>query len=181
MRIGTKLVVGILLTLPAIAQTAQPVSVPEPKVFVVRHGEKISETADALSDLGKQRAKCLEETLKDADIGTIITSDAHRTQETAAPLAEKRHVTPVVLPANDTKKISDRAYAEVPGGASRGGNVLIVGHSNTIPQILNALTKKEIQWPATEYDDLYVIDRGEIVHLHYCPAPPSRSDMKMMK
>jgi broad specificity phosphatase PhoE len=68
-------------------------------IYLVRHADKVSDETDApLSDAGHRRAECLANTLADAQIQQIFTSDLQRTQQTTAPLAEKLRLKPVVIP-----------------------------------------------------------------------------------
>lgn len=129
-------------------------------IFLVRHAEKESTppTDPPLSMEGKQRAEALRETLKDAGITAIITSPATRTKETAQPLATALAITPKVESMNDAKALVE-AIRAVP----EGGNVLIVGHSNTIPQLLKALGHSPtITIDESEFDSLFVVTPGEV-------------------
>ena len=68
-------------------------------IFFVRHADKVSDDTDApLSDAGHRRAECLANSLSDAHIQQIFVSDLQRTQQTAAPLAQKLHVKPTAVP-----------------------------------------------------------------------------------
>ena len=164
----------ILILWLAVAAAAQSASTDKGYVFIVRHGEKVSETADELSSVGKQRAACLAQTLKDTNVKAVITSEANRTKQTAGPTAEEHHVTAMTVKAGDTAALVKEIAKD-----EQAGDVLVVGHSNTIPQLLNALTGKQTAWSPTEYDDLFVFHHGELLHLHYCPAgKPEKQDMK---
>src|ERR1043165_5626950 len=69
-------------------------------LIIVRHGDIDVEKkrtmggAVPLTDRGQQRARELAYALKDAGINRVITSEALRTQETAAVLAQKLGLTP---------------------------------------------------------------------------------------
>jgi len=108
-------------------------------VVVVRHAEKAETPKDdvALSERGRARAEALVSALGDAGIDTIITTERRRSIETAAPLAARLHLTPIVVrTADDTN-----AHAAAVAAAVRQGGrvVLVVGHSNTVPAIIQAL------------------------------------------
>lgn len=62
----------------------------------------------------------------------IYVSDYERTRQTAAPLAAALGLTPIVYDPADTPGLIARVRAE-------RGPVLIVGHSNTVPDIIAAL------------------------------------------
>jgi broad specificity phosphatase PhoE len=100
-------------------------------VYLVRHAEAASTAPDAaLTPAGEKRAECLAKTFKDAGIKQIYVSDARRTQETAAPLAKELKITPTIIPAKDPNKLIQSLLY------SGGGNILVVGHSNTLPFVL---------------------------------------------
>jgi broad specificity phosphatase PhoE len=122
-------------------------------IFLVRHADKISDAPDALlSDEGHRRAACLAKMLADADIQQIYTSDLQRTQQTAAPLAQQRHLKPVVIPLS---KPEDLIEAIESGTAA---NVLVVWHGGTLPRVLHALGAPEVSPIAdAEYDRFYIL------------------------
>jgi hypothetical protein len=51
------------------------------------------------------------------------------------------------------------------------GNVLVVGHSNTLPQIINALgVRTRVVIAESDYDNLFIVlpgPKAELIHLHY--------------
>jgi hypothetical protein len=103
-------------------------------LFFVRHADKVSDETDApLSDAGHRRAECLANTLADAHIEQIFTSDLQRTQQTAAPLAEKLHLKPTAIPLS----IPDQLIEAIRSG--KAANVLVVWHDATLPKIMQAL------------------------------------------
>jgi len=122
-------------------------------IYLVRHADKVSEETDSpLSDAGRTRAKCLAKTLEDAQIQQIFTSDLQRTQQTAAPLAEKLHLKPVAIPIARPDDLIDAIRS------SKAKSVLVVWHDATLPNILRALGAPEITPIAhTEYDRFFVL------------------------
>jgi 2,3-bisphosphoglycerate-dependent phosphoglycerate mutase len=136
-------------------------------IYLVRHAEKASPTGDAeLSEAGTKRAACLATTLADARLQNIYTTEFKRTKNTAAPTAAKAEVTATVIPGAQT----DKLIAELRGAAGR--NVLVVGHSNTVPEIIAKLGAGSVTIKDEEYDHLYVVTllNGEaaLASLHYC-------------
>jgi broad specificity phosphatase PhoE len=128
-------VLGLLAVqpFPALAGTGPQV------VVIVRHAEKSDTPKDdvALSDRGRARAEALASALDAAGVETIITTERRRSRETAAPLALRVHVTPVVVPTAGDVDVHATAVAEA---VRNGGDVvLVVGHSNTVPAIIRAL------------------------------------------
>jgi 2,3-bisphosphoglycerate-dependent phosphoglycerate mutase len=128
-------------------------------VFVVRHAEKQSEANDRdvpLSEAGRARAKRLASMLRDAGIVTIYSTDTVRTRTTAEPLASASKISPVLYDSSGPeglKTLADRILRE-----HRGNNVLVVGHSNTIAPLVEALGCKEsVTVGAQEYDGLWIV------------------------
>lgn len=105
-------------------------------VVLVRHGEKQPAPADdpSLSDAGMARARALDAALADATPSTIIVSPRKRTGETAVVVQQRTGVTPTVI-ALDAQHVQNVVAAV----RKASGVVLVVGHSNTIPAIVNAL------------------------------------------
>jgi broad specificity phosphatase PhoE len=145
-------------------------------IFLVRHAETgPGAQADALSPAGEKRADCLAKMLKDAKIKTIYVTDAKRTQQTAAPLAKALKLAPTIRPAKDPNGlIRDLFY-------TGGGDILVIGHSDTLPFILARLKAGTVPPIAdNEYDRLFVVTISEgaatpVTTLRYCdcgaPAP----------
>ncbi len=139
-------------------------------IFLVRHAERADTSAAPqkdpdLSAEGKARAKSLASTLCDAGITAIYTSEYKRTQETGAPLAHSLGIKSEVVPAKETATLIAQLKAS-------DGNALVIGHSNTLPEIAKALSVSQpIRISETDYDDLFVIILGksppQLLHLHY--------------
>jgi phosphohistidine phosphatase SixA len=105
-------------------------------VILVRHAEKADGSTDtSLSARGKERAELLASMLRDSGVKAIFTSEFKRTKETASPLAKSIGVTAEELTIGLASQ-RDRIL-NVPGGV-----VLVVGHSNTIPELIMALGVK---------------------------------------
>src|SRR5882724_13245199 len=128
-------------------------------VVLARHAEKdVSSIQDPpLSAEGEQRAERLAQMFGRGKgvgrINAICVSDARRTQQTAVPLAGRLGKQAVVVPAADTKGLVSRVMHE-----HGGGSVLIIGHSNTVPELIHELG--DIDVPPIgddEYDTLYVL------------------------
>ena len=126
-------------------------------VVVVRHAEKQLGSIDdpPLSPVGEARAERLARLLGDPSFGAvraIIVTDTRRAQQTAAPLAKRLRLQPEVVSARDLDEVLARVRAH------RGSRVLVVGHSNTVPELVSRLSGEAVPPIADdEYDDLYVI------------------------
>jgi phosphohistidine phosphatase SixA len=142
-------------------------------IFLVRHAERADTgTAAAsmtgadpdLSGAGIARAGSLAAILKDAKITTIYVTEYKRTKQTAAPLATALGIEVVSIPSKDTTTLTGRLKAG-------SGNVLVVGHSNTVPVVIKELGVTEpVTIADTEFDNLFIVNRGpqpSLVRLHY--------------
>ena len=134
-------------------------------IFVVRHAERADTAAPGaaamgtpatdppLSAAGHERAARLASMLRSADITHIFTTEFRRTQETAAPLAKPLKLTPVISPSKDPAPLVDQVL-------QLKGSALIVGHSNTIPDLLKRLgIGAAVTIPDAEYDNLFIVVR----------------------
>lgn len=129
--------------------------------YIVRHAEKAGSppgvtmnTPDdpPLSDAGARRAETLKEVLKDKKITNIYSTNTKRTRLTAEPLSTSTGLTiqtygPLPDPAfiNNLKKLNT--------------NTLIVGHSNTVDDVVNGLLGQNqlSDLADSEYDNLFIV------------------------
>jgi len=138
----------------------------EPVVVIVRHAEKAaSDGGDPdLSPAGRARAEALARILKDSGITAIFTSEFKRTQETAAPTAASTSIATTVVPAKDPAALVAKLH-------QLNGNALVVGHGNTIPNIIKALgINAPINIPDADYSELLIVtlgDKPQLFRLHY--------------
>ena len=79
--------------------------------------------------------------LADAGVDAIFVTEYQRTQQTAAPLAARDHLKPVVIPANETGALI-KTIREL-----KSGVVVVVGHSNTVPAIIAGLGGPTVKSP----------------------------------
>jgi len=131
-------------------------------IFLVRHAEKATDSNEpsvALSEAGTARANRLAGMLQAAGITAVYATDTVRARKTAEPLAksaglEIRTYTPRDAGGKPAPQILvDRLKKEEPRGV-----VLVVGHSNTVPELLAALGDvAKVEIPSTQYDDLFVV------------------------
>ena len=137
-----------------------------PVIFIVRHAEKAS-TGGKDPDLsveGQKRADALANMLKDSQITSVFVTEFKRTQETAAPTARAAHVNPTVIPANDMALLVQKLRA-------LKGNALVVGHGNTIPDLLKAIgIATPVTIPEDDYTEVFAVlpgDAPQLLRLHY--------------
>jgi len=153
------LILSIALLLVADANAA-------PVIFFVRHAEKASTGGNDpdLSLAGQKRADALARILRDSQITAVFVTEFKRTQETAAPTAKAAHLSPTVVPANDIGALVEKLRA-------LNGNALVVGHSNTIPDLLKALgIGTPVSIPDDDYTEIFAVFVGgapQLLRLHY--------------
>ena len=155
------------LVLTAILASARPAAA-EQVFFLVRHAEKAATPPNQpaspshsmlgddppLSPAGEQRAARLAAMLAHSGITQIFTTEFKRTRQTAAPLAAALSIAPVMAATRDSSPlVAQLLKARAP--------VLVVGHSNTLPELIKRLGVAE---PVTigddDYDNLFVVVRA---------------------
>jgi broad specificity phosphatase PhoE len=154
-------------------------------IFLVRHAERAAAATPAapqpakgghgmmmpadppLTPAGQQRAARLASMLAASGITQIFTSEYKRTRQTAAPLAEKLKLTPVMAAARDPEPLVER-LRRVQGAA------LVVGHADTIPDLLRRLGVTEtVTIGDNDYGNLFVVvpdgtaRKPTLIRLHY--------------
>jgi broad specificity phosphatase PhoE len=130
-------------------------------IVLIRHAEKqVGAISDApLSPQGEIRASRLAQMFGDSEsfgrIGRIYVTDTRRTQQTAAGLAQRLGLKAEIIEAKaDSRDLARRVLRE-----NRGGRALVVGHSNTVPEIVAAIARVEEVPPIgdEEFDTVYVV------------------------
>jgi broad specificity phosphatase PhoE len=135
-------------------------------IFIVRHAEKAASGGDDpdLSEAGRARAEALANMLKDAGISAIYMTEFKRTQQTAAPLAKMLHLDPTIVPAKDSTALIAKLRAS-------SGNVLVVGHGNTIPDLVKGIgNATPINIADNDYDNFFVLvleEKPRLIRLHF--------------
>ena len=154
---------ALLLSIPLLLVTSVDAA---PIVFIVRHAEKASTGGKDpdLSVQGQKRADALAHILRDSQITSVFVTEFKRTQETAAPTVRAAHVSPTVVPANDIGALVEKLRA-------LNGNALVVGHGNTIPDLLKALgIATPVSIPEDDYTEVFAVligDTPQLLRLHY--------------
>jgi phosphohistidine phosphatase SixA len=124
-------------------------------IVFVRHAERLTIGTDpGLSTAGKKRAQLLAFMLENSRITSIFISPFRRTKETAQPLAQRLSLIPKVLEGPNVTAERDRILAET-------GAALVVGHTNTIPELLTALgVVQHVQIAETEFNRMWIVSRN---------------------
>jgi broad specificity phosphatase PhoE len=146
-----------LLTAPAAEAAAQETTV----VLLVRHAERADTPGDddpPLSDAGRARATALADALGGAGVQAVIVSERQRTRLTAVPLMEAMGIEAEVVSIRGGAAAHADAVADAIRQRHAGRTVLVVGHSNTVGAIINALGAGTVgdfcDW---EYDTLHTV------------------------
>ncbi len=129
-------------------------------VFVVRHGEKTSDSKELLTEAGRERARRLAALLKDSGVAAIYSTDTERTRDTVQPLADALGVKVALYDtgASMSGAVDARPFVEKLRREHPRDVVLIVGHSNTIPNLLETLgCEEKVTLAPNEYDDLFIV------------------------
>lgn len=126
--------------------------------YMVRHAEKemaTTMTADVpLSEKGTQQALALKDVLLHKNIQHIFSTAYARTKATAQPLSNASGIPiEVYNPADRTFITQLRKLAH--------GNVLIVGHSNTVGDLVNGITGKNLLQDLSDaqYGNLFIVSK----------------------
>ena len=171
----------------------------ETTVLVVRHAEKTCRRCDELSEVGLHRAKSLPAAVQNVTNGlsAVYHSDTKRTRQTVAHLDPKPHIE---YARNNTE---GELVAEIFEDRC-GQDVLVAGHSNTVPKILELLgvppgqIDADAWFPATrsdgvreidheDHDDLFVVKmcgpcgkdgRSILMHRNYGTTTPTPASVK---
>jgi broad specificity phosphatase PhoE len=130
------------------------------KYFIVRHAEKAAAPAGAmmssgnnpeLSAIGKERAEALKKRLAGEKIRAVYSTNTIRTISTAAPVANQSGLQVQLY------SIVDSNFISLLKGLRK--NTLIVAHSNTVDDLVNGLTGKQLvsDLPENIYDNLFIV------------------------
>jgi len=150
-------------------------------VIIVRHAEKAAAPAadPPLTAVGEARAQALLESVRDAHVTAIITTQFLRTRATAAPTAAALNITPEIVPTSGATHVQDVVAAV---RRHPGETVLVVGHSNTVTEIAAALgAKKPPALCDPEYDNLYIVTvaaggKAGVVRAKFGVRTPTEAD-----
>jgi broad specificity phosphatase PhoE len=144
-------------------------------IVVVRHAEKLSGGGGdpPLSPEGEVRAALLARMFADPSgagrLDAIYVSPTVRNRMTAAPLAARLGLSPVEAPNSDSPALARRVLHE-----HTGGRVLIIGHSDTVNEIVEALSGVTGLPPIRddEYGIMYIVSvprigRANLLRMNY--------------
>lgn len=128
------------------------------KIYIVRHAEKITDNPQEkdpeLTDKGKERALNLAQFFKKIEIQAVYSTPYKRTQATAQPTASEHGLT---IQSYNAKNITTAASIFLE--ENRGKTILVVGHSNTVLETIEAMGgKKPFDTIADQdYNNLFLV------------------------
>jgi broad specificity phosphatase PhoE len=131
MKVAKLSVAMLLFALTSCFTAPRPKEVPT--IYVMRHLNTPAGATDPdLTPEGQRNAERLANWFGADPPVVIYTSQAKRAQQTAAVLAQRLGITPTLYDPSDTQSMVLDVMKEP-------GPILIVGHSNTVPEIIERL------------------------------------------
>jgi len=133
----------------------QSISAQTTKIWVVRHAEKdVSDPKEKDPDLspeGKERAQALAKYLKGEQLDSIFSTNYKRTKLTGYPTADK-----IGLNIKTYDPTTQKAFVEGLIKNAKGKKMLIIGHSNTVQELLVAFGAEKPVKDLTDDDYDYI-------------------------
>lgn len=125
-------------------------------IFFVRHAEKSKDGTHnpPLTNDGMKRSQVLSDLLQNVKLSAIYSTKYKRTQSTAKPVAEAKN-----LPVFEYSAGKVDSLGQVLCEKHHDENILIVGHSNSTPKMINAITQQTTLPPIDEsdYNNLFLL------------------------
>lgn len=122
--------------------------------YFVRHFEKQLGDNPSLTETGKARAEALAVFFSDKSLKAVYSTDYNRTQETATPVAQFKKLE---IQSYDPQKLAEFAIQ-----LKAQNHVLVVGHSNTTPELLGLMGGASITIEESEYGVLYIVETNGV-------------------
>lgn len=144
-------------------------------IYLIRHAERAEDGTDdpPLSEIGTERARVFAEIFKGDQVTHVFSTPYIRTMRSAGPTADEHGLT-----------IEDYNPSDLAGFAESlknlQGTILVVGHSNTTPTLVNLLTGSDLDNLDEQiYDRVYIVnidkDRRAVLRIDYTePRTPAR-------
>jgi 2,3-bisphosphoglycerate-dependent phosphoglycerate mutase len=128
--------------------------------FIVRHAEKDTAggTNADLNAIGRGRAQAEVDIFKKVKLDGVFSTDRPRTRNTAAPIAANKKLSVEIYDAKKQNELLEKLAVQA------GKHFFIVGHSNTVPQIVNILrgSDEEKEFSESDYSRLYIVSVKKI-------------------
>lgn len=126
------------------------------QIFFVRHAEKATDQGSNphLTERGEDRVQRLISFLESVHFDGVYSTPYFRTQETAGPVASHQQTELKTIEVNEFPQLLENL-------ASKSGNYLVAGHSNTIPEWINGLGCQTKAIDESDYSSLFLVIKGE--------------------
>jgi phosphohistidine phosphatase SixA len=136
-----------ILTIITLLLFTSALNAQKQRFIILRHAEKDTTVAGSqmmqadppLNAKGQDRAQSLIQEFKKYKISKIYSTNYNRTKSTVMPLANTIGLSINNYDPKQLKTFADELKAE----ANHSKTILIVGHSNTSPKLVNLLIKKD--------------------------------------
>lgn len=168
-----------LFALPLVAMLAGPGAVAQPlpvtTIVLVRHAEAVPDAGrdPSLSEAGQARAAALADAVKSANVSAVYSTQYQRTRLTGTPVAQAAGLAVQVRPVEGETSAYVAALVKEVLAAHAGGTVVIVGHSNTVPELVKGFSGVHPGEIAHDsYDRMFIVTTnapgtGRLVRVRY--------------
>ncbi|MDH5365601.1 MAG: histidine phosphatase family protein [Cyclobacteriaceae bacterium] len=168
MQLKKHFIILIIITLPFISLAQSDIGLTT--IVLVRHAEKVKNDSPdpELSSAGIERALRLKQLFINADISAIYSTNYKRTKNTVLLLAEALDLKVEMYDPRDNKITKQLLNNH------EGETILVSGHSNTTPQLVNTLINQEKykSLDENEYGKIFIVtisnqEETKVVELSY--------------
>ena len=150
----------------ALGMTSVPAAAAD-TIYVMRHLQKAAGDDPPLTAEGTNNANLVADQLGKAGIEAVFATATRRATQTGEPLAKRVGTTVTPYDPRNVPALVESVKA-VPG------NVLVVGHSNTVPDLVAAFGgQKPAPLTEADYGTIYVVKTGTsaVATIYVAPAP----------
>ncbi|MBD1582844.1 SixA phosphatase family protein [Pseudoalteromonas sp. S16_S37] len=137
------------LFLPLLLLSNAALALPE-HIILFRHAEKAKGPNPELLEAGQQRAHHLATLFSELPISHLFSTDYKRTQQTIAPLANTHNLSVQSYDPSNLKAFAEQLI-------KLEGNIVVAGHSNTTPELVNLLSAKQVSIAEDEFNKVFVV------------------------
>jgi broad specificity phosphatase PhoE len=124
--------------------------------YFVRHFEKQLGDNPSLTETGSARAAALAVFFSDKPLKHVYSTDYYRTLETAAPVTALKNLS--------MQLYNPRNLAEFAAHITPLDQVLVVGHSNTTPQILRLMGGEDTYIEEGDFGVIYRLQKHDDIY-----------------
>ncbi len=152
---------GLIISLLSLIELNAQSNSSATTLILIRHAEKDTSALNSgmmqadppLSVKGVERSRKLLETLKSYHIDSIFSTNFNRTRNTVLPFATKFNITLCLYEPKNQAAFAEKLKK------MNGKTILVVGHSNTIPALVNLLigSTKYANLADNEYDKIWIL------------------------